>query len=81
MIAVFLAGAVGFGAWQRIQFADRYATFIKHCPSLSLDNHFALKTPEGRVVIVSFIEIPESYMPTFCPDRAAFADSRGIAQE
>lgn len=76
MVAVFLAGAVAIGVWQRFSFEGRLATFVKHCPKLSIDNHVALKTPEGRIVIISFVEIPEAYLPTFCPDAGLWNQER-----
>lgn len=65
-IAIFLAGALAFGLWQKTAQDGKYATFVKHCENLSTNDRFALRTPDGRIILINFLEIPKSYLATFC---------------
>lgn len=81
MAATFLAGGVAFGLWQKHAAEQKYSTFVRACPNLSTSNPVALRTPEGRVVIVSLVDIPEQYMSAFCPDAGEIGQALGLAPE
>lgn len=81
LVAVFLAGAVSFGLWQRHAAELKYSTFVRRCPNLSTANPVALRTPEGRFVIVSMIDIPEQYVSTFCPAPGDLDAALGLMSE
>ncbi len=67
MVAMFLAGAVAFGLVQKHAAEQKIATFIRRCPNLSTTNPMAMRTPEGRLVIVSMIDVPEQFASRFLP--------------
>lgn len=81
MLATFLAGGVAFGLWQKSAAEQRQSTFIRACPNLSTSNPVALRTPEGRVVIVSLVDIPEQYMSAFCPAPSEIGGALGVSPE
>lgn len=79
MLAAFLAGGVAFGLWQKNAAEQRHSTFIRACPNLSTSNPVALRTPEGRIVIVSLVDIPEQYMSAFCPGPSEIGQALGVS--
>lgn len=81
MLAAFLAGGVAFGLWQKNAAEQRHSTFIRACPNLSTSNPVALRTPEGRIVIVSLVDIPEQYMSAFCPGPSEIGQALGVSPE
>jgi hypothetical protein len=81
MTAIFLAGAVSFGMWQKHATEQKYSTFIRSCPNLSTTNPVAMRTPEGRVLIVSMMDIPEEYVSSFCPDTSEISKSLSFSDE
>jgi len=81
MIAMFLAGAVAFGLVQKHESEQKIATFIRRCPNLSTTNPIAMRTPEGRMVIVSMIDVPEQFASSFCPDPNELKAALGLSDE
>jgi hypothetical protein len=67
-IALFLAGAVTFALWQKTTEDGKYATFVKHCQNLSTNDRFAMRLPDGRMILINLLEIPEAYLATLCSD-------------
>lgn len=80
-IAMFLAGAVAFGLWQKHAAEQRLSTFIRRCPNLSTTNPIAMRTPDGRVLIVSLMDVPEEYVSSFCPEPNEISKSLGVLRE
>jgi hypothetical protein len=81
MIAIFLAGAVSFGMWQKRATEQKYSTFIRSCPNLSTTNPVAMRTPEGRILIVSMMDIPEEYVSSFCPDASEMSKALSFSDD
>ena len=79
MIMVFLAGAIGFGLVEKRATESTLTTFVKRCPSFSATERVAMRTPEGRIILVNFTEIPEAYLSAFCPDSSALGFGRTTA--
>jgi hypothetical protein len=81
MIAMFLAGAVAFGMWQNHSAQQKLSTFIRSCPNLSTSNPVAMRTPEGRILIISMMDVPEQYMSAFCPDLNEMSEAASLPVE